>query len=378
MIERGHQRVNTLKEADTALIGTCVVIKKTEERMKRRIEELKELVDDVIVTGCLTKTGLDGLNNICPKARVITPDEIGLFGGTYKEQGHIGILPISSGCLGNCTYCITKVARGELKSRDPESILERFNDLVDAGVKEIQITCQDTASYGLDIGTDLVRLMNKLLEKSGDYRIRIGMMNPDTAWNIIDGLVEVYRSPNVYRFVHIPLQSGSDRVLKGMNRKYTSEEWLNLVDEFREGSPDITLSTDVIAGFPGESEEDFDKTLDVIEKGMPDILNITRFSPRPATKAYDMKDRVHSRKKKERSKQLTELHQKISRENNMKFVGRRKEMIIMDKGKNDTLKGRMDNYKVVVLDEQDEELIGRRVEVDIIGAEDVYLMGEMV
>ncbi len=373
-ISKGHQRVKTLEEADMVIIGTCVVITKTEARMRRRIKHLSSKCSNVIVTGCLTTTDR-GIQNWCPGASTITPSEIPITQDT-GQKGPIGTIPISTGCLGMCSYCITKLARGELKSRTPKQIMERFKSLISNGTREIRLSCQDTASYGADIQENLPDLLRQLCEIPGDHRIRIGMMNPDTAIPILYELIEVMRNEKIYNFVHLPLQSGSDKILWKMNRNYTVEDWIGVVEKLRKTFPSITISTDVIVGFPGETDDDFKMTEKVLKTVRPDIVNITRFSTRPGTPAADMKNRVHSRIKKERSKILTDLHMEISRSINETYVGNISKVLILEDGKEDTMIGRTDDYKVVVLKEK--LTIGRWFDVKISGASEVYLLGKMI
>jgi len=378
--EEEHIQVNSPDEADKALIGTCVVIKKTEERMKRRIEELEEKCSDVLVAGCLSSTRKEEMRERCPDLDFIYPSDVEMSYRPLKSQGNsvIGTIPISSGCLGNCTYCITRLARGRINSRSSSEIKERFEKLLSTSTKEIRLTSQDAALYGKDLNTDLNELLKELLSIEGEYRLRIGMMNVDTLKPIKSDLMDLMEDRRIYTFLHLPLQSGSDKILKKMNRNYTVNEWKNTVEDFKKRFSDLTLSTDVIVGFPGETEEDFDKTKKIITETKPDVINVTRFSPRKGTKAAEMKDKVHSRKKKERSKQMTDLRFKISRESNEKYVDRKTKVLVLEEGKENSLKGRMDNYKVVVIKNADEEIIGQWKEVKIKSAEDIYLLGEII
>ena len=373
---QGHVQVDKLEDADMAVIGTCVVISKTEERMKRRIKELSEKCSKVKVTGCLTSINNDGLDDISDDIEIVVPNDMPLSVNPRKDL--VGIIPIATGCLGNCSYCITKIARGPLNSRHLDDIICRFEQLVKSSTWEIQLTCQDTASYGKDINSSLPELIHKLLEMDEDFRIRIGMMNPDTSIIIKEEIKDILNDDRIYKFLHIPLQSGSKSVLNDMNRQYTPEDWIKLVNEFRKEFSDLTLSTDVITGFPGEENYDFDKTVEIIRDVKPDIINVTRFSPRPGTEAMEKTNKVHSRVKKKRSKELTKLRFKISHQRNERYVGKRMNTTILEEGKGDTLKGRTDNYKVVVINEDDKSLIGKRVEVDIVDAKDVYLEAELI
>ncbi len=378
----GHERVSAPEYADTALIGTCVVISKTEERMKRRIEELDDICDDVVVTGCITTARKEELEKICPDCDIIEPGNVEISSSLNNKQGVkkdiTGMIPIATGCTGDCHYCITKRARGGLKSRRIHKITKRFESLLNNGYKEIQITCQDTASYGRDIGASLPKLLSRLSEFEGDHRIRVGMMNPDTALESLDEIIESFDHENIYNFLHLPLQSGSDNVLKMMNRKYSVDEWERVVEGFRDNFPDLTLSTDVILGYPGETRDDYELTKDIIEKVRPDILNITRFSARPGTQAYHMDDKVHSREKKRRSKEISAVHRKISYEKNREHVGEEFETLILERGKDDTMKGRTNDYKMVVIRNSSDDDIGSWRTVNISSHGQVYLKGDIV
>ena len=376
----GHIQVDSPEQADKALIGTCIVIKKTEERMKRRIKVLEEKCSEVMVAGCLSSTREEEMQKRCPNIDLIQPSEVEMSKKPLKSKKDsvIGTIPISSGCLGNCTYCITRLARGDIESRSLQEIKERFEQLLSTSTKEIRLTSQDTALYGRDLNVDLTDLLRELLKIEKDYRLRIGMMNVDTLRPIKLELMDLMEDDRIYKFIHLPLQSGSDKILKKMNRNYDVEEWKGTVQKFRNRFTDLSLSTDVIVGFPGETKADFEKTKEILKKTKPDIVNVTRFSPRGGTKAAEMEDKVHSRKKKERSKQITDLRFEISRELNEKYVGRRTDVLFLEKGKNNSLKGRMDNYKVVVIKEEDDDIIGKRKEVKIKEAEDIYLLGELI
>jgi len=376
----GHIQVDSPEQADKALIGTCIVIKKTEERMKRRIKVLEEKCSEVMVAGCLSSTREEEMQKRCPNIDLIQPSEVEMSKKPLKSKKDsvIGTIPISSGCLGNCTYCITRLARGDIESRSLQEIKERFEQLLSTSTKEIRLTSQDTALYGRDLNVDLTDLLRELLKIEKDYRLRIGMMNVDTLRPIKLELMDLMEDDRIYKFIHLPLQSGSDKILKKMNRNYDVEEWKGTVQKFRNRFTDLSLSTDVIVGFPGETKTDFEKTKEILKRTKPDIVNVTRFSPRGGTKAAEMEDKVHSRKKKERSKQITDLRFEISRELNEKYVGRRTDVLFLEKGKNNSLKGRMDNYKVVVIKEEDDDIIGKRKEVKIKEAEDIYLLGELI
>ena len=229
----GHERAGTAEEADIVILNTCTVVDTTEKRMVKRMNELRASGKDVIVTGCMAKVQGSRIMLRLPDAMVVPPEDYDLFTGMVESRfgtgccgerspyGRTAIIPVSQGCLGNCSYCITRLARGKLISRPMDEILGEFKGMIESGVTEILVTAQDTAGYGLDIGTDLGTLLKEMLKFDGNYRIRIGMMNPTYLDRILDDIIDMLRDPRVYRFLHIPVQSGSNGVLKDMKRHYT-------------------------------------------------------------------------------------------------------------------------------------------------------------
>lgn len=279
---------------------------------------------------------------------------------------------ISEGCNGSCTYCIVRRARGCLKSRSLEEIAENVRARVLEGAAEIQLSAQDLAGYGTDTGSSLGMLLERLMEIKGDHRLRLGMMNPDSAWLIRHELLEAFRNPRIYRFLHIPVQSGSDRVLKSMGRRYTGADFQRLADLFRSAYPDITIITDVIVGFPGETDEDFSQTMKIIERLEPDKVNVTRFSARPGTPAfrlYDMPDRI----KKDRSRELSRLWMQIAIEKNCRYLGRLLDVRVTEEGRDGSMKARADNYLGVVI--RGRPVLGSSLQVLIEKSNAFYVTG---
>jgi MiaB-like tRNA modifying enzyme len=395
----GHSIVEDIEESDALVLVTCTVIETTERKMLKRLAAFSETQKPVIVGGCMTTAQKDLILSSNPDAMLVVPDMIHDIGNVVKgfdvefkreiiNQEVNGLLdsvqpdtvdtiiPIASGCLGRCSYCITKLARGDLKSNPPDGLMEDIEKKLAEGYKEIRLSSQDNAAYGRDIGEDLPELIRKITGLSGEFRVRVGMMNPDNALPIMKELISVYRYPKVYKFLHVPFQSGSERILGIMNRQYTIDDFFKVIDGFREAFPDITISTDVIVGFPGEQDEDFEKSVKLVEKLKPDILNITRFSARPGTPAMEMKNKIHSRIAKDRSRALTALHTEISSKINKRYVGQQARILVTEQGTNNTMMGRMDNYKTVVLEEN--VSIGQFMDVEIIDSSPVYLKGKIV
>ena len=309
--EMGH-RPSSLEDADAVIVNTCAVTEKTERKILRRLRQLQGM--RLVVAGCLFAALPESIRPISCRERLGLLDRSAarkiadLFedplmtrpSSSFQcppqvplaaRQDLCGVVNIAEGCNGGCSYCIVRKARGNLTSRRPEEVVEAVKKLVSSGNVEVQLTAQDTAAYGHDIGTSLPELLIAIGEIPGRYMVRIGMMNPNTAMCIMDDLVNALRSPRIYKFIHLPIQSGSDQVLERMCREYTAEEFIDICRRMRKEFPYMNIATDVIAGFPGEKKEDFEETLRVIEKIMPDKVNVTRYSRRPRTRAaqlYDM------------------------------------------------------------------------------------------
>ncbi|KAA0001743.1 MAG: tRNA (N(6)-L-threonylcarbamoyladenosine(37)-C(2))-methylthiotransferase, partial [Thermoplasmata archaeon] len=385
--ERGHKICRDMKDADCILINTCIVINTTEQRMLHRLNTFKKEEKPVIVAGCMASVLPYIVKKILPNAKLLPPHHVhhvadiveGKNDGFYLKEKvslprEIEIkvnFPISDGCLFNCSYCITKKARGNLISYSPKGIVEDIGFAVQHGCKEVRLTSQDTASYGKDNNTSLPSLISRVCSIKGKFRIRVGMMHPLSALPIFNELMDSYAHEKVYKFLHLPLQSGSNDILKKMRRGYSVEDFLELVKKFRERYPDGTLATDVIVAFPSETEEDFQKTYDIIKKIQPDIVNVTRFSPRPYTDAKKMKERVNTFTAKERSRKMTELAKKISLQKNRACIGKNYVALILEK-QGEWMIGKTENYKSIFLKEGK---IGEFVEVEINDATATHLFG---
>ena len=194
-------------------------------------------------------------------------------------------ISIAEGCRLSCSYCITSIARGSLKSYPINEIKKDIENALEQDCKEIQITAQDTAAYGLDFGKNLGELLTKISNINSEFRIRVGMMNPYHVKNNLDSILNGFDSSKIYKFLHLPVQSGDNEILKKMNRKYEIDDFYNIVKKFRKKYPEITISTDIIVGFPTENDEQFERSIKLVSKTKPDITNITRYSARPFTKA---------------------------------------------------------------------------------------------
>ena len=387
MASLGYSEASDAKDADIIILNTCTVVETTEKRMLARISELKKMKKEVIVTGCMAKVQPKRVEIRLPESIVLPPsdyhefaklvaDRYGVAGPPIAlHQGTDAILPVAQGCLGNCTYCITKFARGKLKSYPPAGLVSEFNGFVDNGAKEILITAQDTACYGIDLKTDLPRLMRSMLVHKGEYRLRVGMMNPNHLKRIVDGMIDVMlEDDRVYRFLHIPVQSGSDKVLKDMNRGYKASDFMELVDRLRSSIPEISIATDIITGFPGETDEDHELTKQLIRDLHADTLNITRFSARPGTEAAAM-EQLHGRILKERSTELTELKNEVEYGVNKRLIGQRFRALATEVGKEGTIV-RTGYYRPVVI--REDIPLGTFLDVEISDCRSTYLFGKVL
>jgi MiaB-like tRNA modifying enzyme len=290
----------------------------------------------------------------------------------------ISIIPISYGCLGSCAYCCVTFARGHLRSYGIEEIVQRAKSDVGSGMLELWITSQDTACYGRDRGTNLAGLLRALCKLQGDFKIRVGMMTPDHVRDILGELVETYQDGHVFKFVHLPVQSGDDEVLRRMRRFYSVEDFMRIVEAFRARFPEITLSTDVICGFPGESVEASERTLRLIEAVKPDVVNVSKFAARPRTVAAEMtEDFVPAGEIRRRSRLMASLARRVALERNKRWVGWRGVVVVDEVGKvAGSLVGRNYAYKPIAIRSR-EKLLDRTVQAKVVRAFSTHLEGEI-
>jgi len=378
------------KKADLIIINTCTVKGKSETRFYKELSRLKKLKNKkLIVSGCIPQAELElkkleGLSLIGTSqlVNIVEVAEDTLNGNTVQLLGKernqrlnlpkirknpvIEIIPICEGCLGKpCAYCKVKQARGDLFSYSERAIIEQIENALKDGVKEIWLTAQDTGCYGLDIKSSLVNLLNSVLKIKGDFKVRLGMANPNFVIKYLDDLIKIYKNEKMFRFLHIPVQSGNNRILKLMERKYTAEDYKKIVSKFRKEIPDITISTDIICGFPTETEDEFMDSLNLIMETKPGVLNRNMFWPRPGTKAAGMKQ-VLSRITRERTRKLTLEFKKLAFENNKKWLGWEGYVLIDEPGRDKTSKNfiaRNYAYKQVIL--KGNYKLGQKIKVKI-------------
>jgi len=398
--EAGHTVVGKAQLADASVVLTCTVKTPTENRVVKRIRELSSSGAPLVVAGCMPKAQRELVAETAPWASMVGPDDLldvvdaveasiegnrveSISGGPIdktclprlRANPVVHIAPISSGCLGSCSYCIVRRARGALHSFPADTIVEDAKRALGEGCREIWVTAEDTAAYRRGVAR-LPQLLEELTELEGRFYIRVGMMNPDQAESILEDLIEAYRSEKMFKFLHLPVQSGNDEVLRRMKRRYTVEGFRGIVKRFRESFPRLSLSTDVICGFPGETEEQFADSLRLVKEVQPDVLNISRFWPRPGTGAAGMDGQLHGRDTKRRSRMLSTQWRRQSLERNRAWVGWEGEVIVDEVGRKGSMVGRNHAYKTVVLQEPVGQ--GEFVNVKVSEARGGYLLANTV
>ncbi|VVB99852.1 tRNA-2-methylthio-N(6)-dimethylallyladenosine synthase [uncultured archaeon] len=392
LAENGFE-LSSLEEADVIVINTCAVKQRTENHMLRRIKELAKIAGKnrakLVVFGCLTKVSAGRISEISggiiqagpgieelASAMGIEIAGSSLLSCRVPANLFISIVPIASGCTSSCSFCGTKLARGKIKSRPVDEIVSRIEaDLCkNSRAREFWLTGQDTGAYGIDIGSSLPELLRRVLSIEGDFRLRIGMMNPQHLKRIFRGMVPLFNDPRLYRFLHVPVQSGSGRILKLMKRGYSPGEYLDLISRLRSGVQGITIATDIIVGFPGETDEDFNETIGIIGATQPDVVNISRFGPRPGTEAAKMGGRVDGGKVKKRTRALTMLCRKISLERNSEVVGWEGMVFFSEKGRKGGILGRTQNYKQIVVNDAP---LGSFAKAKVVAAKGTFLEGRL-
>lgn len=399
--EKNAEIVQKPENADIIIVNTCYVKHPTEQKVLNRIKRIQEQFEDkkLIISGCMVEIDPEKLNNAAPTAGWIGPRQIKSTldvvescynGESARIIGHgteikaglpkmrfdplVHIVQICEGCDGRCTYCCTRFARGKLQSYPVEIIKKEVKGAVNEGCVEIQLTAQDTAAYGKDTGETLPELIKEITTIPGDFRLRIGMLHPKSIMGSVNEIIDVFKHKNVYKFIHIPIQSGSDSILADMNRGHTVAQFKEIISKFRREIPEISIATDIIVGYPTETEEDFEYTLNLIRDIRPDFIHISKYRHRPMTLSSSLPEIDHDIMKK-RSKALNDLKSKILYENNQREIGNTHELLIIEKGSKGGYIGRTNSYKPVVVENAE---IGSFVKVKINKVTSTYLKGIVV
>lgn len=396
IVNGGHTLATSSSDSDLNLIVTCSVKDATADKMVHRIKKLKS--KPLVVAGCLPKAERKTVEKFSQNASLLGPNSLGktlevisttLSGGRMVQledsdlskiglpkvrlNPAVGIVEIASGCMSECTFCQTKLSKGDLQSYRMGDIVRQVATEIKDGCKEVWLTSTDNGCYGLDIGEDLSSLINSVIEIPSSFKIRVGMMNPMYMPRIREGLLKSFDNYKVFKFLHIPVQSGSDKVLNDMKRGHTVKTFTDVVYKFREKFSKFTIATDIIVGFPSETEEDFKQTIDLLNDTRPDNVNLSRYSPRPGTKAADY-TQIDVSEVKRRSKIVFDVSSQISFENNLKWIGWKGDVLFDEKSETD-IQGRNFAYKSIVV--KDKVEIGQVHQVEIIDATKNSLIGKI-
>lgn len=384
-------------EADVVILNTCTVKEATEHKIMSRISRIKK---PLVVAGCLTANvkkirknapdsvivGTGAIADIPAAVDAALAGEALEFFGSFDKSGIPRIftapilrIPIGEGCTSNCYFCHTKLARPGLRSYPQKTIVNWIEQGLENGAKEIQMTAMDSGVYGMDLKSKdgLVELIRNVNAIEGDFLVRLGMINPQHVKRLGNELMEAIKLPKIYKFAHIPVQSGSERICKAMNRQHTVADFYEIIRNYRNAIPEILITTDMIVGYPGEEESDFEDTLKLIENGKLDIVNLSKFSPRPGTKAKEMRnERLPTQVVKKRSEVANALIKEKSAEINAKLVGKEYEVLITEKQeKKKDFTGRNISYKQVIVRGFKGKL-GERVFVEIVDSNYGALTGK--
>jgi len=405
LAKAGFNLSHSVATADLVVYNTCAVKGPTENRI---IEILKRVPSGkkLIVAGCLPLINFERLSKevsfsgvVGPAAgekivevvkRVLNGERIIALKDASNSKPSlslprlrlnpvISIIPVSYGCLGSCAYCCVVHARGHLRSYDVQEVTERVKCDLQMGVREFWVTSQDVACYGRDKGTNLAELLDGICNVEGDFRVRVGMMTPNMAADILDDLIEAFKNEKIYKFIHLPVQSGDDKTLERMCRFYCVDDFKRIVNVFRDTFSNVTISTDVICGFPSEDNDAFENTLRLIRNVKPDIVNVSKFFARPRTEAAKMsRDFVPFAEIKKRSSIVAELARKIAFERNQQWIGWTGPILIDEVGKiSGSWIGRNFAYKPIVMQRRS-NILGKVLKVKVVKAFSTHLEGEVI
>jgi threonylcarbamoyladenosine tRNA methylthiotransferase CDKAL1 len=400
LTQKGHQITNQ-QQADIIIYNTCAVKGPTENRIINAIKQTPKN-KKIIIIGCLPKISLERLNTETRYDAVAGPsigeniikivdqvangEKIVNLQNTEEKppltlprkntNPTVSILPINFGCLGSCAYCCVVFARGKLRSYSIPEIIQRVQTDLATGTQEFWVTSQDTAAYGREIGKNLAELLHAIGNVEGDFKVRVGMMTPNMIVDMQNDLIEAFKNPKIFKFLHFPVQSGDDQVLKKMRRFYTVAEFKESVAAFRAAFPDLTLATDVIVGFPGETNEAFQNTLQLLRDIKPDVTNVSKFFARPKTAAAQMQEgKVMLEEIKRRSTVTSVLVKQLSFERNKLWQGWSGDILVDEAGKVEgSWVGRNFAYKPVVVKSK-KNLLGETLRVRVFKTTGSYLVG---
>lgn len=412
MEEMGYSRVEEMENADIIILNTCAIRENAHNKvhgMLGRIKHLKEEKEDVITVfcGCMAQEEsialelkekfpwvdiVMGTHNFHKlplylentlKTKRQEMEVFSIEGDVIegipvkRDSKYKAWINIMYGCDKFCTYCIVPYTRGRQRSRLPEDILREVNDLVKEGYLEVTLLGQNVNAYGKDLNLEygMADLLSDVA-KTGIKRIRFVTSHP---WDFTDEMIEVIaKNDNIMPYIHLPLQSGSTEILKKMGRKYTKEEYRNLFYKIKKMIPNVAITTDIIVGFPGETEEDFKETLSLVDELKYDLAYTFIYSKREGTPASKFEDKTSDEEKKERLQRLNEKINQYAKENNQKYLDKIVKVLIEgESDKPGKLMGYTDTMKLVNVKAKD-DIIGKIVNVKITGVKTWSLDGEVI
>ena len=401
-IREGYEVVDASEAADVYVINTCTVTNMGDKKSRQIISRARRLNENatVAVVGCYSQIAPKEVSEI-PGVDVVlgtrNKGDVVYFVNKARDEGksqvHVegvlknkkfeelnieeyqdktrAFLKIQDGCNRFCTYCIIPYSRGSVCSKDPKKVLEEVNKLAEHGFKEIILSGIHTASYGLDLegSVNLIDIIEEIEKVEGIERIRIGSIEP--AFFTPEVIEKIKKFKKLCPHFHLSLQSGCDATLKRMNRRYTAKEYADSVNLLRETMPDVSITTDVIVGFPGETEEEFNETYEFLKNIKLTKTHVFKYSPRKGTKAADMQDQLDGSIKEKRSKLLIELSNKNEKEFIEKFIGKEMDALIEAevKGKDGIYEGYTRNYIKVQVPCTCADVTGKIVDIEITEAE---------
>ncbi|MBU4457963.1 MAG: tRNA (N(6)-L-threonylcarbamoyladenosine(37)-C(2))-methylthiotransferase MtaB [Candidatus Omnitrophica bacterium] len=398
-IRQGYVESEDLDKADICVVNTCTVTSTSDSKSFRLVHNALKKDKCVVVTGCLVEdkdldlSRLRGVGYIVrnrdkhripeiiepsaipPKAlgfaeRRARPRQLLLAGSLSAKisglKGHTRVfVKIQDGCNNRCSYCKVRVVRGRSRSRPFKEIISECKDLIKSGTKEIVLTGICLGAYGRDVSKDmdLSKLVAELCKIQGQWRLRLSSIEPKDVTT--DLIAQLKKQKKLCRHLHIPFQSGDDYILKRMRRPYKRQDYLDIVHRLKQVDPDIAISTDIMVGFPGETEERFQNTVDFINVVMPMRVHIFPFSKRKGTPAYDYKDDIDILVKRDRENRLTAVTKELTQEFVNKFIGKDVEVLVESKKTKDGhLQGYTDRYIKVYIEGPD-TLIGKLIQRDL-------------
>jgi len=414
LMQSNYQLTNNPQIADILILNTCIVKQKTENKIKRKIQDLtknsKTKNKLIIITGCMSETDAEQIKKLNPKAILLGThhfkdivklirdyqqskltnkkqkeylkyqDEQKLLLPKIPNNKLISITQILEGCRGDCSYCKTKLAKGPLFSYNQDDILKSIKSDLQQGAKEIWLTSQDCAAYGLDKHniSQLPELLKQILLINKKFKLRLGMSNPNHILPILDQLIEIYKSQKLYKFLHIPIQSASDKLLTNMNRKYKIKQVKQIIIKFKKEFPDITIATDIISAYPTETQKDHEQNIKFIKTHKPDVFNLSKFSSHKNTKAGKLKPLLINTINK-RTTELMQLHRQTAQENKQKFLNQTLKVFINNKTKIPNIyEARDPNYNIVFIKSNNKNILGKNLNVKIKQIGVHHMIGEII